>query len=76
LPPLQLAVWLPRFAHWLLEQHSWQVPLQRKRLPPHLRSQLLPSQVAVALATVGHALHELVPHELTLLLSTQASPHL
>ena len=40
----------------------------------HLRSHFVPSQVAVAFAEVGQALHEDVPQELTLLLSLHSSP--
>ena len=40
----------------------------------HLRSHFTPSHVAVALADVGQAEHEVLPHELTLLLSLHSSP--
>jgi hypothetical protein len=74
-PPTQVAFLSPRPVHWPLSQHSWQVPSeQRWRFPLHLRSQRVPSQVAVALPDMGQALHALVPQDPTLLLSLHSSP--
>jgi hypothetical protein len=60
--------------HWLFVQQPWQTPLHMKRLPLHLRSHRVPSQVAVAPFAVGHEPHEDVPHEFTLLLSLHSLP--
>jgi hypothetical protein len=73
-PLTQLAVLFDMSAQLPALQHSWQTPLQSFRLPPHFRPHFEPSQVAEAFAPVGHGEHDEVPHELTLLLSTHASP--
>lgn len=41
----------------------------------HAMPQLVPSQVAVPFGSLGHAVHDDVPQELTLLLLTQELPH-
>jgi hypothetical protein len=75
LPFTQAAVLLAMAGHWFAAQHSLQVPSpHRWRVPLHFRSHLVPSQAAVALADVGQAVQDEVPHELTLLLSLHSSP--
>jgi hypothetical protein len=74
-PLLQTPGLSPTLGHWLLVQQALHVPsAHRCKLALHLRSHVLPSQVAVALGEVGQASHEL-PQELTLRSSRQAVPH-
>ena len=41
----------------------------------HVIPQLVPSHVAVPFVGTGHAVHEVVPQPITLVLSTHAAPH-
>jgi hypothetical protein len=41
----------------------------------HVNPHAVPLHVAVALATVGHAVHDVVPQLFTLVLDTHAPPH-
>jgi hypothetical protein len=75
-PALHTPVLSPLDPQCASEQHSLQVPSpHRCRVPLHLRSHLVPSQVAVALGEVGQEVHDVVPQELTLLLSRHSLLH-